>query len=319
MSSRSADLSGCLVRPATEEDLASLLDLMRLVIPHDPRTLDYCRWQYLQGPAGQAAMRVIECDGRPVALYVGTRKRLWVDGRVMPCFMVQDVLTHPDFRGRGFLNHLAGCFLADMNEADIPGFTFPNKLSENSFRRIGWTELMPVPLRLAAARPAVSGDESALQPVDAFGAEAGAIWETAGLRVGVLRDAAFLNWRYARPGTVYHRFLIAEGQGFLVLKVFDRGGKRIVHICDLVMRESARGRLPSVLAAVHAFSHNQKAELVTCWLPDGHPYGVAYADSGFAGDPGNDRFSFTHGNPSLLPTLRQPDAWHLSQADNDIY
>ena len=317
--SRPADLSGCLQRPGTAADLPALLDLMAVVLPHDPRSLDYLRWQYLAGPAGPAALRLIESDGRPVSLYVGTRKMLWVDGRVMPCVMIQDVLTHPDFRGRGFLNHMARCFLAEMAETDTPGFTFPNKQSENSFRRTDWTELMPIPLRLAQPRPDQEADGSLLRPVDSFGAEAGAIWEAAGLRVGVFRDAAFLNWRYARPQAVYSRFLIADDQGFMVLKVYDRADCRVVHLCDLVVRQAARRRLPAVLAAIHGFAAARRAALLTCWLPDGHPFAADFAAAGFAPDPGNDRFAFTHGAPSLLPTLRQPQAWHFSQADNDIY
>ena len=58
--SRPADLSGCQQRPGTEADLPGLLDLMRVVLPHDPRSPEYCRWQFLEGPAGPAAMRLIE-------------------------------------------------------------------------------------------------------------------------------------------------------------------------------------------------------------------------------------------------------------------
>jgi len=317
--SRPADLSGCQERPGTEADLPGLLELMGVVLPHDPRSLAYCRWQFLEGPAGPAAMRIIESEGRPVSLYVGTQKLLWVDGRVMPCFMIQDVLTHPDFRGRGFLNHMARAFLAEMNETGIPGFTFPNKLSENSFRRTAWTELMPIPLRLAATRADAVTAEFLLNPVESFGAEAAAIWAAAGLRIGVLRDAAFLNWRYARPKAVYHRSLIDGDQGFMVLKVYDRGTSRVVHICDLVVRAAARRLLLAVLTQVHAFAASHGAGQITCWLPEGHPYGEAFAAAGFARDASNDRVAFTHGAPALLPTLSQAAAWHFSQADNDIY
>ena len=317
--SRPADLSGCQQRPGTEADLPGLLDLMRVVLPHDPRSPEYCRWQFLEGPAGPAAMRLIESDGRPVSLYVGTRKLLWLDGRIMPCFMIQDVLTHPDFRGRGFLNHMARAFLAEMDEASMPAFTFPNKLSENSFRRTAWTELMPIPLRLAATRPGQVADDSLFHSVESFGAEAAAIWAAAGLRIGVLRDAAFLNWRYARPGAVYHRSAIDGDQGFMVLKVYDRGTSRVVHVCDLVVRAAARRLLPAILAKIHAFAAANGADQITCWLPEGHPYAESFAAFGFARDPGNDRFAFTHGGPALLPSLSQPAAWHFSQADNDIY
>ncbi len=61
--------------------------------------------------------------------------------------MVQDVMTHPNYRGRGFLHWLATVCLEDMRNDGAIGYTFPNKLSEGSFRRTGWAELSPIPLR----------------------------------------------------------------------------------------------------------------------------------------------------------------------------
>lgn len=69
-----------------------------------------------QGPASPAEVRIIEADGRVVSLYVGTRRKLWVDGTVRRGIMVQDVLTHPEYRGRGFVNDMVAAFLAEMRD-----------------------------------------------------------------------------------------------------------------------------------------------------------------------------------------------------------
>ena len=320
MSTRSLpDLTSCVMRPACADDRAQVLDFFNQIMSHMKRTPDEYVWQYESGPAGPAEQRIIECEGRIVSVYVGTRKRLWVHGRTVPCVMVQDVMTHPDFRGSGFLNHMARSFLAEMQAAGLCGFTFPNKLSENSFRRSGWTELMPIPLRIAATDILATAANSALEPVEQFSRDTADIWVTSGLGIGVLRDRAFLEWRYARPQAAYRRFWIDGDAGYLVLKIYDRGDRRVVHVCDLVVSEAARGLLPGILEGVHAFAAEHKAATLTCWVPDAHPYAAAFAASGFARDYTNDRFAFVTGNPDLLPQLSRPEAWHLTQADNDLY
>src|SRR5688572_9528807 len=154
--------------------------------------------------------------------------------------MVQDVLTHPEYRGRGFLNGMGAAFLAEMRAWGDCGYTFPNKLSENSFRRAGWTELAGIPaLHLplghrAEAKATPIGNR--LTEVAAFEPSVDAIWHSAELRVGAVRDSAHLNWRYGRPQTTYRRFLIEGDRGYLVLMLYDRGEAKVMHVCDLVLR-----------------------------------------------------------------------------------
>jgi GNAT superfamily N-acetyltransferase len=307
------------LRALGESDADAALALINEVQPHIPWSKETYRWQLLEGAAGPAMVRGVEHEGELVALYVATRKRLRFEGRVVAGCMVQDVMTHPTYRGRGLLNDMAKAFLAETNEGSIYAYTFPNKLSENSFRRSGWTELMGVPARHAAVRRDARG--GTLTPVPAFADDVGAIWSASALRIGVERDAAFLRWRYARPGTVYHRFVLgaAGGAGFCVLKIYERDDGRVVHVCDLVVREGDRALLADALASVHAFANEQGARTLTCWLPEGHPYAAAYADAGFTRDTTNDRFVFVHGPATSLATLATASAWHLTQGDSDVY
>jgi hypothetical protein len=314
------DLTGCTFRPAVEADRSAILALFNHVMAHMPRTPEEYAWQYDQGPAGPAALRLIDCGGRLVALYAGTRKRLWVHGRIVPCVMIQDVLTDPDFRGRGFLNYMAASFLSEMRADGLAGYGFPNKAAENSLPRAGWTRLMPLPTR--HAKTSGGADKAAaaiLEAVAQFDRETGAIWKDAGLGIGVYRDKAFLAWRYSRPGVAYHRFFIGGDRGYLVLKVFDRPDRRVVHICDLVVRKTARELLPAVLAAIHGFAAEKDASVITCWMPEAHPYASAFAGAGFASDEGEDRFVYVTGSADLWPELSEASAWHLTQADNDMY
>lgn len=305
------------IRLATARDKSEILSLINVVQPHIPWSSEHYDWQLNRGPAGPAEIRVVENNGSLVSLYVGARKFLWVDGKIQHCIMVQDVLTHPSHRGKGMLNALTASFLAEMHCRSECGYTFPNKSSENSFRRSGWSELMPIPALECKATPQ-SGNTDTIVEVRAFPPSIDSIWPDAGIAVGVLRNAAFLNWRYERPGNAYRRFLISDA-GFLVLKFYDRGDQKVAHICDLVLRESARGICKALLIVVKTLAAQSGATLVTCWVPPHHPYRKAYEDVGFARDPRSDRFIFTTGPAELLPTLSMQSHWHLSQGDSDVY
>ena len=309
------------MRAATPADKQAVLSLINLIQPHIPWSSQHYDWQFLQGPAGPAEVRIIEADDRVVSLYVGTRKNLWVDGTVVPGIMVQDVLTHPEYRGRGFLNGMAAAFLAEMRDWGDYGYTFPNKLSENSFRRTGWTELMRIP----ALQLALSGTggkattHGGLSEIASFDSSVDAIWRNAELRIGALRDAPYLNWRYGRPQTVYRRFLIDNDRGFVVLKLYDRGDSKVMHVCDLVLRADARQLCTEVLTEICAIAIGAGAGLLTAWLPAGHPYRSQFQAAGLLPDLSNDRFAFTTGPEHALGSLATSSSWHITQGDSDVY
>jgi hypothetical protein len=315
------DLTGCRIRNldvADARDRRLTLELINRLYPHIPCTEAHFDWQFRQGPCGPAKVRVIEADGRLVSTYVATRKKLSLEGQECPAWMVQDVMTDPAFRGRGFLNHLAALFVADLDADGTCGYTFPNKLSENSFRRSGWTELMPVPLRIASTRPSQIVNRP--KPVTSFAAETAGIWRDTGVPIGVFRDRAHLNWRYGRPATTYSRFTLGDEDGVLVLKVFDEEHRRIVHICELFVRAPARPVLVGpTLEFVHSFATIASAEIITCWLPNSHPDLNHYERAGFVRDSTNNRFVFARGPRDVIGAIGRADNWHITQGDSDVY
>jgi hypothetical protein len=318
-----ASQSNWSLRPASLTDKTALLELINVVQPHIPWDSEDFDWQLLAGPAGPAEIRVIEVDGRIVSLYVGTRKLLWVQGEVVPAFMVQDVLTHPEYRGRGFLNGLASAFLNEMRAQGVCGYTFPNKSSENSFRRTGWTELSGVPAMTSTLNSQDGGNSlhrsGLLSRIERFGSSMDQIWPDAGISVGVLRNAEYLNWRYSRPRTQYHRFLIDDDAGFLVLKFYDRGDIKLMHVCDLVLRSRAKHLAVAVLEEARRLALESGVRGATAWVPGGHPLRDAFEASGFAADSTTDRFVFVTGSEQALPQLVTARTWHLSQGDSDVY
>ncbi|MDH3288853.1 MAG: GNAT family N-acetyltransferase [Betaproteobacteria bacterium] len=316
-----AESKATAVEEAAREDLAGLVELRRACMPHVAATPNLLAWQWLDNPSGQARIYVIRDRGRIVSMYQAIQQRVRFGGAVRAARMIQDVMTLPDYRGRGYLHAQAWRCLDDMTAAGEVGYTFPNQQSERSFRRTGWIELGRVPLRtrtIAPAAPAApQGPRVVLREVDRFDEAATRIWQQSGLPCGVHRDAEYLNWRYRKPDCHYARFIVGDNAGILVLKRYAEGDRVIVHICELVAPADAGELVTAALAAAEHHAQRLGTSELTCWLPAGHPHEPAYEAAGF-GLQQLDRYIFATANDAGgLPT--DSSAWHFSQGDSDVY
>jgi GNAT superfamily N-acetyltransferase len=302
---------------ADETDAEPLLSLINAVQPHVPWDRRYLHWQYFAPPAGPARLWVVRDADRIVALYAAVPYTFEQAGHVRRLLMTQDVMTHPEYRGRGFLHELGRICLSEMQASGDFGIGFPNERSEASFRRNGWLELCRIP---QWSRPIAQKIDAAvaIEPwVGRFDADADAIWAEAGLDTGVRRDARHLEWRYRKPGVDYQRYRIEGDRGVLVLRPY-RGSKTLLHVCELMVRRPSRALLAEVLAFCLSVAHTIGAEALTAWLPPKHPYAPALAAAGFLFDPSS-RIVIVTGPPELLPALADDGRWHMTHGDSDVY
>jgi hypothetical protein len=327
MSSSHLRLEGVSVRAATEADSGAILRLVNLIQPAIPWTPEHLRWQFFEPPFGPAQLQVIEdhADGI-VALYAAVGQRLQCGQRILTARMVQDVMTAPAYRGRGFLNHLGGLCRAAMQERGEAGYTFPRvgSTSANSFKRNGWHELCRVPLRSKSLAGGHISDDvcEVVRPLslgEQYDHRATSAWEGSGLRIGVARTSAFLNWRYAKPGVEYLRFHVGESGGFLILKPYFHGERRVVHLCDLVVPQEDRRLLTGVLSRCEAIARGLGAQEVTAWLVAGHPYAADFDAGGWTLSREQTHSIFVLPPKGLDSAFLDPAAWHISQGDSDVY
>lgn len=307
-------------RLAERRDDPEILALINLVQPHVPWSAEHFRWQFRGSPAGPARLYVAEEAGRIVSLYSAVAHRVRVAGVMRTGLMIQDVMTHPDHRGKGYLHELGRICLEEIRARGELGFTFPNERSEGSFRRNGWSELCEVPWRRGTSTSLGTPPELELHGDVRFSELAGAVWADAGLRIGVERDAAYFDWRYSRPGVDYRRLLCGD-LGLVVLKVYRPDGEApILHICELLVRSSARERVGELLGVAAEVARSEGACEVTAWLPEGHPYAEAFDHHGLRREVGRGRFIFATGPQAFVEAgLLTAGNWHLMQGDSDVY
>lgn len=299
-----------------------ILELINSIQPGIPWSIDHLTWQYFRTPHGCARLYgYVNPSGKLVAFYAATCQKIRVKNEVLNARMVQDVMTHPKYRGRGLLHQLAHASVADMKNTGEVGLSFPNERSENSFRRNGWTELCSVPLRKKAIRNSYPKtlDLRMNRIEGTFGSGVTDIWNSSGLAIGMDRDSDYLNWRYSKPEVTYFKFLIDTVDGFLMLKLYEDDIRRTVHICDLVVRGDRRGLVGAVLEFCEWFAHQNNADLMTAWLHAAHPYADVFNEKGLLLESASNRYVFVLPNENLCGEFGEPEEWHLSQGDSDVY
>lgn len=326
MSSNHARLDGVAVRYATRADSGPILNLVNLIQPEIPWTPEHLQWQFFGSPGGPPRVYVIEDSaGEVVSLYAAVAQRLQCGEKVVTARMVQDAMTHPDYRGRGFMQHLGQLCREDMEEPGEVGYTFPKvkSTSANNFRRNGWHELCEVPLRRKGlAGTGQDRGDVLIRPLprgEFFDCRATEAWEQSGLSIGVRRDDAFLNWRYAKPGIAYMRFWIGDASGFLVLKSYFQDGRRTVHLCDLVVKQAQGSLVPRVLRQCESLAFGLGAEEVTAWLAAEHRYAADFDAQGWIVEPKGTHSIFVLPRKDASADFFNPASWHVSQGDSDVY
>jgi hypothetical protein len=295
-----------------------------LVQPDIPWSSKHFMWQFYGDQGRDSSLLYLILSRNIVAsLYVAVKKRCYIQGEIKEGVMIQDVMTHPDFRGRGFLNHLAKLCSDNIVKNGYFAYTFPNKLSENSFRRSGWKELTKIPLMNmninSYDKSFKARDGSLVEPIILFDDRVTRVWRESGILVGVYRDASFLNWRYSRPGTQYYKFYLKKDKGYLVLKIFDRGEQKVLHLLDIVVSRSSINLIKPALEFIVEFALMKNANLITCWLHQDHLYSGLFRAFGFSSDPNSDRYSFVMSPDNDIELFSNAAVWHLTQGDSDVY
>ena len=302
-----------------EEDCEKVIGLINSVQPHIPWNKAHFRWQYFGHSGYQSKLFGAISEKNLVGFYAAVHNPFLFENSIRNVFMVQDVMTAESFRGRGILHLLGQACSAAIDGNDSIGLTFPNEKSAGSFRRIGWTEIMGVPLMEAKCTQSAGKSPMDVTEISKFETSVNEIWADSGLHSGIHRDSEYLNWRYSKPGVQYLKFLVGNLAGFFVLKLFTGEKVPRVHLLDLVLKEKDIELAGDVLKFVSSTASGLGASSVTCWLPAGHMYENSFVNEGFSRVNMLNRSVFLRGVPDSNDELFAPSGFHISQGDSDVF
>jgi GNAT superfamily N-acetyltransferase len=178
---------------------ADVAELMQRVWGDRPADEELA-WFYERNPVRPASVLLGEEDGRVVATVAISFLRMSIGGAEVEVGMPLRVATDPEYRGRGLFAELQAANEARARELGIRLLlTVPNDASAPVFlRRLEWRPLPP--LRVWARVRVLP------RPVLAWEVERFTTVEDARVDEVVLRDVAWMNWRFADAPRRYRLF-----------------------------------------------------------------------------------------------------------------
>jgi GNAT superfamily N-acetyltransferase len=226
---------------------ADVAELMRRVWGDRPSE-DELAWFYERNPVRPATVLLAEEDGKTVATAAISFVRMTIAGEELEVGMPLRVATDPAYRGRGIFGELEAA-----NEERAGGLgvrlllTVPNAASAPVFlNRLEWRPLAP--LRVWA-RVRVGPDRRQASAVARFGPGRS---DAPGGPDRVLRDGAWLNWRFADSPAAY---VLLERQGYAVAGRRGRLGIVAAVTGDLLADAGAAAGARAVIAAPPPWEH----------------------------------------------------------------
>ncbi len=101
----------------------------------------------------------------------------------------------------------------------------------------------------------------------------------------------------------------------MVLKLY----RQTLHICDLMTRSDKLKNVPAMLKFCENFGAQRGVNVITAWLPSGHPCSYAFDQYGLEMVTDVTRYVFVHPGKNTAHELTNPSLWHVTQGDSDIY
>ena len=247
-------------------------------------------WFYGGNPVDQASVLLAEEDGVVVGAVAISFLRMSVGGQEVKAGMPVHLATDPAARGRGIFATLEA---ANEDRARAAGarllFVTPTPASAAVLRgRLGWT---PLPSLRVWARLRLGHRRRRARLVARFAPRPES---RRGAGDGVLRDSAWLNWRFADGP---RRYGLLEGDGYAVVGRRGRFGVLAVAEGGLLGDAAAAARGPVLVAAPPPWEHR------------------SYARAGYVPTP---RALALLGK-SLDPALPLPGRPHFELGDLDIF
>lgn len=327
-----------IIRPYRTGDEEQILKLFHKVFGVE-RSLAHWRWKFRDNPAGRCRIRLAETSsGELVGQYAVLPVRMAWGEETVVFIQVIDVMVDAGFR-RGLKRPGLFSVLADRSIADFGGpgkasvgYGFPTPDHLRIGRRVaGYIPLHPVVTLvrdLAQRRSDRLPFRSRLfrtVETDRCGDEIDALWAQVRpeLPVAAIRNAQYLNWRYADCPDVRYRMIVAghpltgSPSGMAILRMGVRG-EPVAALVDWLVSGRAAGASLALLAHCEWAAREAGMAQMQAWFP---PYSRSYRlfqEMGFLpAESAYDLVALPLSSEVSLDGVK--DRWYYTMGDSDIY
>lgn len=292
-----------LYRPGDE---SQIIRLFQRVFGQE-RSLAHWRWKFLGNPEGAQICLAVTDTGEVIGQYTGLPVRVIVDGQTFTFSQAIDSMVDPRYR-RGLkkpgvfaclFEGFAEAYGGEGRVAILWGFTNPEALRIGQ-RLLGYVFLHRVvklvrsvdsPAYLSPRqqmREAWRRIQCPIYPVGRFDARIDRLWEQCRpeLRVATIRDARYLNWRYADCPDVQYRLLMAGGTmgmsplGMAVLRL-GLEGQPVACLMDWLVPWKNMAAADQLLQRSFEEAELAGMKEVHAWFPSSSPWHRYLLDKGF--------------------------------------
>jgi hypothetical protein len=261
------------LREARAEDEDGITACLLESFPGNPKARTEIRdWQY-RNPFGELCAWVYDDGGRIVGHYANYPVPCLLDGVAATAGVAVDAAVSPDYQGRRMMKPLNQALYADSVAKGMRvSLAYPsNPIAVKGIRSAGWLEVarlrtlvLAVDDRWLAERFHVPRAAASLARRALFGSGRGptgdevdvppvgldALWahtvRSAGVRNGIIRDAAWWRWRYQdSPMSTYRWFEVRRGDQLAAaaaVVVRDDFGGRFAYLLELQAVDGSAAR-----------------------------------------------------------------------------
>lgn len=329
------------IRPYEEGDEEQILRLFQRVFGRE-RSMAHWRWKYRDNPEGAQILLAVTDAGEVVGHYAAIPVRATVDQKPFVFSILADNMVDRDYRlglkKPGISTSLLTKITQDCGDharaAVMYGFPTPEMMRIaqrlNEFiphQAVRLVRSVNGELRFTSWQRIVNLWRQVRYPVrqvDRFDSSVDRLWERCRheLRVATVRDARYLNWRYADCPDVKYRLLQAGGSmGFPVLGIAVLGlgmtDQAVACLMDWLVPSWAKGAADQLLGRSFEEARLAGMKELRAWLPPSSPWHRYFLDRGFQAV----ETDFI-GVRSFTPTVpfELLDAhWYYTMGDSDIY
>ncbi|KAB2959730.1 MAG: GNAT family N-acetyltransferase [Candidatus Methylomirabilis oxygeniifera] len=325
------------IRPYQAGDELRILDLFRRVFGVE-RSCEHWRWKFRDNPAGSYVLRVAETqDGRLVGQYALLPVRTRWGHETVTFIQVIDVMVDPHYRmglkRPGLFSVLAEQSVMAFLRGGLAligyGFPTPEALRIGA-RAVGYHPLHPIQRLVkdltVASRPRSFRPWSVrCERVARFGDNVEMLWRrcASSFDIAVIRDAEYLNWRYADcPDVAYT--MVAAGQpwsgilsGAAVLRM-GWADQPIACLADWLVPPDATSTAERLLAHCEALAREAGMERLSAWFPQ-HAWPYRFlCEHGYRVEPTIYHLVALATDP-MADLERVRDRWYYTMGDSDIF
>lgn len=279
-------------KPGDEKQIIEM-DWMLFPDPWNKRNLDNWFWKHMgNNPAGKAIVYVMEKDGKVIVHFAVVPYRLRVFGKdVLGSHSIGSMVL-PEWQGKGLIKFVADKLFEEAVKRKILfSYGFPNDLAYELHKKMfSYDDVAQVYTMEKQTDFNVRSnyyEKFSFLPIDKFNQSVDKLWQTAKdtYKISVIRDMAFLNWRYLeRPDQKYYAFGAYEGKklvGYVILKLYRDDKILKGHIIDIFSLPGRKDIADFLVDESEKFFIKNKTDIESAWVLGSRFYESILKEKGF--------------------------------------